>query len=63
MRTGYRSLRRFVLNATQKYSENAQRSTAETDETGFWRFCHYATGEFSQSWLNSVWLELAGHFW
>ena len=25
--------------------------TAETDETGFWRFCHYATGEISEKYL------------
>jgi hypothetical protein len=32
--------------ATEKYSENAQMSTAETGKTRFRRFCHYATGEF-----------------
>jgi hypothetical protein len=28
-----------------KFLKTHQMDTAETDETGFWRFCHYATGE------------------
>jgi hypothetical protein len=31
----------------EKFLKTHQMSTAETDETGFWRFCHYAIGAFS----------------
>jgi len=28
------------------FPQTRQKATAKTDETGYWRFCHYATGVF-----------------